>query len=139
MCRPLERGSNEMVGSLATENATIAAADDDAALVACAKRDPRAFEPLYRRYFDSVYRYCYRRLGDAEAAADASAQVFAKAIAALPGCREDRFRAWLFSIAHNVLIDAYRARCEDTSLEAAAEVVDAAPTPEELAIAADDR
>lgn len=140
MRRPAERGSNEMVGSVATASTTIdTAPEDDAVLVARAKRDPRAFEPLYRRYVDPVYRYCYRRLGDAEAAADASSQVFAKAIAALPGCREERFRAWLFSIAHNVLVDAYRGRRTDASLEAAVEIVDAAPTPEELAIAADDR
>lgn len=130
-----------MLGRPESRSATGLAAvpDDDAALVECARQDPQAFAPLYGRYVDPVYRYCYRRLGEPEAAADATAQVFAKALAALPGCRGDRFRSWLFSIAHNVLIDAYRARRPDTSLEAAVAVVDAGPTPEEAALAADER
>jgi RNA polymerase sigma-70 factor (ECF subfamily) len=85
---------------------------EDARILALAKSDPRAFAPLYARYFDPVYRYCYRRLGHAEAAADAAAQVFTKALAALPGYREDApsFRSWLFAIAHNVITDDLRAR-----------------------------
>ena len=129
-----------MAGRLATAGTTIGAMpDDDAVLVVCAKRDPQDFAPLYRRYVDPVYRYCSRRLGDPDAAADATAQVFAKALAALPGCREERFRSWLFSIAHNVLIDAYRARRGDAPLDAAVGIADAAPPPEDLALAADDR
>ena len=86
--------------------------DGDARVVALAKSDPRAFAPLYARYFDPVYRYCYRRLGNPEAAADATSHVFAKALAALPGYREDApsFRSWLFAIAHNVISDDLRAR-----------------------------
>jgi RNA polymerase sigma-70 factor (ECF subfamily) len=112
---------------------------DEAVLVGLAKRDPHAFAPLYQRYVDPVYRYCYRRLSDPEAAADATSQVFAKALIGLAGCRETAFRSWLFAIAHNVLIDAYRARRPEAPLEAAAEVIDAGPTPEEAALAADDR
>src|SRR5215213_5589126 len=75
----------------------IAPWDDDAWVVRQAKSDPRAFAPLYSRYFDPVYRYCYRRLGHPEAAADATSQIFAKALAALPGYREEApsFRSWL--------------------------------------------
>jgi RNA polymerase sigma-70 factor (ECF subfamily) len=129
-----------MASGSVTERATEpGTAVDDAVLVARAKLDPQAFAPLYQRYADPVYRYCYRRLGEPEAAADAAAQVFAKALAGLPGCRDDRFRSWLFSIAHNVLIDCHRARRGDTPLEAAAEIADAAASPEDLALAADDR
>ena len=52
-----------------------------------------AFAPLYARYFDPVYRYCYRRLGHPEAAADAAAQVFTKALAALPATERMRHRS----------------------------------------------
>ena len=112
---------------------------DDAVLVALAKRDYQAFAPLYLRYADPVYRYCYRRLGNSEAAADATSQVFAKALAALPGCRETAFRAWLFAIAHNILIDTYRARSPDAPLDTAMEVIDPAPSPEDLALVAEER
>ena len=47
-------------------------APDDAVLVARARHDPRAFAPLYDRYFDPVYRYCHRRLGDHDRSAEAT-------------------------------------------------------------------
>jgi RNA polymerase sigma-70 factor (ECF subfamily) len=110
--------------------------DDDTRVVALAKRDPRAFAPLYTRYFDPVYRYCYRRLGHPEAAADATAQVFAKALAALPAYREEApsFRSWLFAIAHNVITDDLRARRPVASIDAAAQVAASEPSPEEAAV-----
>jgi RNA polymerase sigma-70 factor, ECF subfamily len=110
--------------------------DEDARLVALAKSDPRAFAPLYARYFDPVYRYCYRRLGDPEAAADAAAQVFTKALAALPGYREEApsFRSWLFAIAHNVITDDLRARRPVAPMTAAAHLAAAGPSPEETVL-----
>ena len=113
--------------------------DEDAWLVASAKSDPRAFAPLYARYFDPVYRYCYRRLGSPEAAADCCAQIFTKAIAALPGYREGKtsFRSWLFVIAHNVLVDELRTRHPTAALEAALHMADTAISPEEAALRAE--
>ena len=73
--------------------------DADSALVAAAQRDPDAFEALYVRYARLVHRYCQRRLGDPELAADAAAAVFARVWAALPRYRDRSFRAWLFRIA----------------------------------------
>ena len=113
--------------------------EDEALLVARAKIDRRAFAPLYTRYFDGVYRYCYRRLGTPDAAADAASQVFAKALTALPSCRETAFRSWLFAIAHNVLVDTFRADRDDQPLDAAILLVDSGPTPEDLALAAERR
>ena len=108
---------------------------DEPALVAAAKRDRRAFEPLYRRYVAPVYRYCRRRLDDPDLAADATALVFAKALAALPDCREDAFRPWLFAIARNVVTDGYWNRRPIAPLAAAAEVPDGKPSPEDEALA----
>src|SRR6266508_1165199 len=95
------------------------AIEDDAVLVVRAKADRQAFAPLYLRYVDPIYRYCYRRLGTTEAAADATSQTFAKALNGLPGCRETAFRSWLFAIAHNVLVDSFRAQPPDLPLDAA--------------------
>jgi RNA polymerase sigma factor (sigma-70 family) len=116
-----------------------AASIDEAAEVARAKRDRQAFAPLYLRYFDKVYGYCYRRLGSGEEAADATSLVFSRALAALPSCREVAFRSWLFAIAHNVLTDQYRARRFDRPLDDALQLVDAGPSPEEVAIAEEAR
>jgi len=114
---------------------------DEAMLVACAKADRRAFAPLYARYLDPVYRYCYRRLGSKEAAEDATSQVFAKALTALPSYRDGSFGGWLFAIAHNVVADGYRraALRSHRPLDAVGEPLDAGPSPEDLAVAADER
>jgi len=113
--------------------------EDDAALVASAQRDRHAFAPLYSRYFTPIYSYCYRRLGSPEAAADATSQTFAKALAALPSCRAESFRAWLFAIAANVLTDGYRAKTFDQPLDEAHDMHDRTPSPEDLAVEAEQR
>lgn len=113
-------------------------AAEEAEMVARSKTDRRAFAPLYARYVDPIYRYCYRRLGDDEAAADATSQIFTKVLAALPTCDETSFRAWLFAIAHNVLMDRFRANRSDQPLEAAANVPDSAPSPEDVAVRAEE-
>jgi RNA polymerase sigma-70 factor (ECF subfamily) len=118
----------------------LASSPDDAALVDGARLDPAAFAPLYDRYFEPVYRYCHRRLGDDDRAAEATAQVFVRAIAALPRyAATGSFRSWIFAIAHNAVVDGYRERRCDASLEDAAEIPDPDPghSPEDMAIASE--
>jgi RNA polymerase sigma-70 factor (ECF subfamily) len=119
-------------------SAPVDSALDDAVLVAAAKRDRQAFSPLYARYAEPVYRYCYRVLGSREAAEDATSLVFTKALAALPTCADMSFRSWLFTIAHNVIADRRRRRDAHQPLDLASELEDTAPTPEEWAIADDE-
>lgn len=59
----------------------------DAALVARAVADPLAFAPLNQRYVTPVYRYCYRQTSDPEIATDLTAQIFTRALEALPKFR----------------------------------------------------
>jgi len=100
-----------------------------------AQSDPAAFAVLYRRHFEDVYRYCLRRLGNSEVAADATSQVFTQALAALSRYRGGTFRGWLFTIAHNITIDLTRRRRPQTTLEDAAEIIDGSPNPEDRAMA----
>jgi RNA polymerase sigma-70 factor (ECF subfamily) len=83
---------------------------DDAVLAAAARLDRRAFTPLYERYVGPIYRYCYHRLGNREAAEDATSQVFTRALAAISRYQTNRgsFRSWLFVIAHNIVVDWHR-------------------------------
>jgi len=98
---------------------------------------PPDFAAVYDHYFPAVYGYCLSQLGDPQAAEDAASQTFLKALRALPTYREaGRFRPWLFSIAHNVLLDTHRARHLDEPLDAAAQMHDPATSPEERALAA---
>lgn len=115
--------------------------DNERLLVEAAKNDPKAFAPLYARYRPLVFAFCRRRLASPDAADDATAVVFARALAAITGVRGDAFAPWLFTIARRVVIDTYRARRPTDSLDErmAATMVDPDPSPEELAIAADER
>ena len=101
-------------------------------LVARAKADREAFGPLYARYADRVYWYAFHRLGNREAAEDATSRTFEKALVALDTCRDDRFRAWLFALARNTVTDALRDHRPAFSLDAAFTVADRRPSPAEL-------
>jgi RNA polymerase sigma-70 factor (ECF subfamily) len=76
-------------------------------------RTPADFAPLYDRYVEPVYRYCFRRVSNPDLAADLTSVIFTRAIEALPRFRPNpnggTFRSWLFTIARNVVVDAYRA------------------------------
>src|ERR1700722_4497031 len=82
----------------------------DAELLTAAVQDADAFAVFYRRHVRSVLGVLARRLGDAELAADVTAEVFA---AALRGCGSyDAARGpadrWLFGIVGNQLGSALR-------------------------------
>lgn len=117
--------------------------DPEHAEILHAQRDPHAFAPLYQRYVDAVFGYCYRRTSDQEAAADLTSQIFARALAALPRyqpqAREGTFRSWLFSIAHNLVIDDHRTRRDHHPLDRIEEPRDTTPSPEDQVIASEDR
>jgi RNA polymerase sigma-70 factor, ECF subfamily len=114
----------------------------DAELVAAARINSRAFAPLYERYCDDLLRYCFYCLGDWNDAADATQQIFADAMTGLSHFtdRGDSFRPWLFRIAHNEVCTRQQqhSRRPQRPLLDAALVVDHAPSPEDLAIAADE-
>lgn len=88
-----------------TRGATDSNLVDEAALVAAAQRDPRAFGPLYELYVDRIYRFAYRRVGTHHDAEDVTAQTFQQALQALPAYewRGLPFGAWLFRIAGNIV------------------------------------
>jgi RNA polymerase sigma-70 factor (ECF subfamily) len=85
---------------------------DERRLVERARTSPDAFGRLYDQYVERVYRYAYRRLGTHPEAEDLTAQVFHRALEALPQYewRGLPFGAWLFRIAHNLVVDRHRAR-----------------------------
>ena len=111
---------------------------DESAQISRAQRDPQAFAPLNHHYVEGVYHYCFRRLGDAEEAADITSLIFSRALAALPHYRgAGSFRSWLFAIAHNAVIDGRHKPSPWIPLEADANQIDPTPDPEELALRAD--
>lgn len=72
--------------------------------------DGQAFTQLYERYLDRVYRYVAYRVRGREEAEDVTSQVFLRALESLDSYRWRGlpFSAWLFRIAHNLVVDRVR-------------------------------
>ncbi len=65
---------------------------------------------LFDEYYDRIVRYAYARVGDQREAEDIASDVFVKALKSL-GSFEERglpMGAWLFKIAHNLVVDYHR-------------------------------
>lgn len=79
-------------------------------MLAYAGGDAGAFERLYRRHKDSLYRYFLRHLqGTPDMAAELFQDVWKNLIQARARYRADApFSAWLYKLAHNRLVDHYR-------------------------------
>lgn len=79
---------------------------DDALLVSRAMAgDLDSFGQLYDSYFSRIYDFTWRILRDSDEAADATQDVFMKAMQALPTLtKAASFKSWLFTIAHNVAV-----------------------------------
>jgi len=112
--------------------------DHVAVLAARAVYDRDAFGELYDLFAVPVFRYCYRRTGDREAAEDAMSQTFTRAFAAMPRFAGGSFPAWLYTIAHNVVINQAR-RPAFVPLLDEDRTIDPDPSPEEAALIQDER
>jgi RNA polymerase sigma-70 factor (ECF subfamily) len=121
-------------------NTGSSADDPDGKHIARARLNPRAFEPLFDRYWDDIVRFCYYRLESWEDAEDAASQIFTNAYAALERFCDDRdsFRSWLYTIAHHEVANRrrYRLRHPEGSLESVSALIDSSPMPDELLVAA---
>src|SRR3954469_1080884 len=87
----------------------------DEELLSAARSDPAAFGAFYGRFEERLLRYFLSRVGDAEVAADLTAETFAAALASVGRFRPSKGAAgaWLFGIAHNTLaVRARRGRVE---------------------------
>ena len=84
---------------------------DEQSLVHQAQRgDKEAFTQLYESHFDKIYRYVVLRIGNKTEAEDVTQQVFLKALQSIPSFKWKGipFSAWLFRIAHNLVVDYLR-------------------------------
>ena len=65
---------------------------------------------LYDEYFNKIASYAFARLGNRTVAEDIAGEVFLKALESLDSYKERGIpmQAWLFKIAHNLVIDYRR-------------------------------
>ncbi len=95
--------------------------------------DSDAFGRLYERSLDRVYRYIYFRVTDEETAEDLTSKVFLKAWESLPRFKAGNspFIAWLYTIAHNAVIDFYRTKRQTAPLDDIISLPASDPLPDE--------
>lgn len=83
--------------------------DDSALMLQFKDGDARAFEELYRRHNDALYRYFLRLGGDAAAAEDLYQEAWSKIIRARSGYQPSaKFTTYLYHVARNCFIDYVR-------------------------------
>lgn len=85
---------------------------DESLVVATQSGDRTAFQGIYETYYDRIYRYALVRLGNAADAEDVASEVFLRALESIHtySLRGLPFAAWLFRIAHNLVVDHGRRR-----------------------------
>jgi len=73
--------------------------------------DSSDFERYYNEFRDKIYSYLYYRCGRNKALAeDLTSEVFMKALEKFHTYKRDKsFKSWIFTIAHNHLVDHYRS------------------------------
>ena len=107
-------------------------------LAARALTEPEAFALLYDAYFPRIYNYIRFRVQDPHLTDDLTSQVFERLLKKISYFQPGRgsFAAWLFAIAHNVVVDHYRAeqRQRWAVVAVAAESNSIAPDPLEALI-----
>jgi RNA polymerase sigma factor (sigma-70 family) len=97
---------------------TVADDSDEALMGRYVRGEAAAFELLYRRHEMRVWRYLQRNLRNAATADELMQEVwFAVARDAARYLPSARFTSWLFTIAHNRMIDSIRTQRRHTSLE----------------------
>ena len=85
------------------------AADDSALMLRYRDGDVAAFEALYLRHKDPVYRYLLRLSGHNETAEDIFQEVWGKIVKARHSYRPTaKFTTFLYRVAHNCFIDHIR-------------------------------
>lgn len=83
--------------------------DDSALMLRYQDGDVAAFETLYRRHKDPVYRYLLRLCGHRDTAEDIVQEVWGKIVKARASYRPTaRFTTFLYRVAHNCFIDHVR-------------------------------
>lgn len=96
---------------------------DEVLMQRYAAGEASAFAILYGRHKDGVWRYLLRNSGNEALAAEMSQDVWASVIKSRHSYEpRARFATWLYRLAHNRLVDHWRAERPQEPLDAAEEI-----------------
>lgn len=94
-----------------TSELEIRARADELIAVRCQLGERAAFDDLIRRWAAPLRRHVLRATGEADAADELVQDIWVRVLQGFGRLRDcARFRAWLFGIAHRVLMDRLRLR-----------------------------
>jgi RNA polymerase sigma-70 factor (ECF subfamily) len=87
----------------------------------CQKWFVENFWFLYESYFDQIYRFIFLKTYDKELAEDLTSQTFLKALDKINSFKNDdkeaNFKAWIYRIAYNLIIDNYKQKKEFLNID----------------------
>jgi RNA polymerase sigma-70 factor (ECF subfamily) len=83
---------------------------NEQAYIEAAKKNPKDFAVLYDMYYESIFRFIYKRMDDKEMAFDTTQQVFLKALDNIQKYefKGVPFASWLYRIAYNEINTMFR-------------------------------
>ena len=83
----------------------------DEELAPCAPEDHRCLEILLERYEQKIRACAWNMVGDQNEIDDLTQEALLRVIRSLPGFRaRSSFSTWVYQVAHNTCVDAYRRR-----------------------------
>jgi RNA polymerase sigma-70 factor (ECF subfamily) len=85
-------------------------ADEATLLDRIRQYDQAALAQVYDDYYDRIYHYVYRFVGQVAAAEDLTANVFLRLLNAVRSGKQphSNLLAWLYRVAHNLVVDSFR-------------------------------
>jgi len=118
---PYVRLSKPLTDPQQTGGETVVLIEDDALVLRVQDGDNGAFEILVNRYRSALVGFFIKNTRDRELAEDLAQEtllrVYKQAWNYLP---RGRFRAWMYRIARNLIIDSFRRRSHDALVKASA-------------------
>jgi RNA polymerase sigma factor (sigma-70 family) len=91
---------------------------DERLALRAAQGDQRAFEQIYERYHQDLYRFSLAMVGNPADAQDALQNTMVKVLRGLPGeKRKITLKPWLYRIARNEAVEILRRRRDSAELE----------------------
>ncbi len=73
---------------------------------------------LYRKYYEAIYRFCFRMLGNHENAMDITQETFIKLYERIKGhvSEIENTRAWLYKVAGNLCLNALNTKSHQSEI-----------------------
>lgn len=82
-------------------------------LVEDAKSDKKAFEKLYLKYSNHIYRFIFSKVNSIADAEDLTSEVWVKIVSKIQSFnaeKETSFKSWIFTIAYHQVLDFYKSK-----------------------------